>query len=215
MLKAVIFDLNGTILDDEENYAEAFRYVLHLLGVKTGGDFTHTTGVGVKENWIDFKSRYNVKTKKSLDELVSLTQRAYLKEFGKVRLRKGFLKFIKNLKLLGIKTAIATSNDYSMVEKFFDKFGLEEYFDVVTSAEEVSLNKPSPQIFLLTAEKLGVEPYECLVFEDSEAGVKAAHLAGMAVVGIAKDRKIDFKKVQKVIYNFKDFKLLPQDKIIN
>jgi len=101
------------------------------------------------------------------------------------------------------------------VEKFFDKFGLEEYFDVVTSAEEVSLNKPSPQIFLLTAEKLGLEPYECLVFEDSEAGVEAAHLAGMAVVGIAKDGKSDFKKAQKVIHNFKDFKLLPQERVIN
>ena len=202
-------------MDDEDNYTDAFRYVLHLLGVKTGGDFTHKTGVGVKENWIAFKSRYNIKTKKSLDELVSLTQKAYLKEFDKVKLRKGFLKFVKNLKLLGIKTAIATSNDYSMVEKFFDKFGLEEYFDVVTSAEEVSLNKPSPQIFLLTAEKLGLEPYECLVFEDSEAGVEAAHLAGMAVVGIAKDGKSDFKKAQKVIHNFKDFKLLPQERVIN
>jgi HAD superfamily hydrolase (TIGR01509 family) len=215
MLKAVIFDLNGTILDDEDNYTDAFRYVLHLLGVETGNDFTHTRGVGVKENWIDFKLRYNIKTKKSLDELVSLTQKAYLKEFDKVKLRKGFLKFVKNLKLLGIKTAIATSNDYSMVEKFFDKFGLEEYFDVVTSSEEVSLNKPSPQIFLLTAEKLGVEPYECLVFEDSEVGVEAAHLAGMAVVGIAKDGKSDFKKAQKVIHNFKDFKLLPQERVIN
>jgi HAD superfamily hydrolase (TIGR01509 family) len=205
MLKAVIFDLNGTILDDEVYYASAFRKVLLSLGVETGSDFVHRTGIGVRENWVDFKSKYNIKTDKSLDELSSLTQKEYLNFFSKVKLRKGFLKFVKNLKLLGIKTAIATSNDYQMVEKVFDKFGIEKYFDVVTSSEEVSLNKPSPQIFLLTAEKLGVEPYECLVFEDSQAGVDAASFAGMAVIGVSdKADGVDFKGCLKMIKSFKN-----------
>lgn len=214
MLKAVIFDLNGTILDDEGVYNDAFRYVLNLLGVKTDKSFAHTKGIGVKENWVDFKSRYHLETEKTLEELTSLTQKAYLSEFNKVKLRKGFLKFVKNLRLLGIKTAIATSNDYSIVEKVFDKFKIEKYFDVVTSVEEISLNKPSPQIFLLTAEKLGVEPYECLVFEDSQAGIEAAQTAGMAVVGVSKDEKNNFDGVERIIHNFEDYKIAKQ-KLLN
>ncbi|BCX14975.1 MAG: haloacid dehalogenase [Patescibacteria group bacterium] len=188
MLKAVIFDLNGTILDDEEIYAKSFKNVLLSLGVKVGDNFTHTTGIGVKENWANFKAKYHFNTDKSLDELSSLTQEEYLKEFPKVKLRAGFLEFVRNLRLSGIKTAIATSNDYRMVEKFFEKFGLEEYFDVVTSCEEVSLNKPSPQIFLITASKLGVEPHECLVFEDSQAGAISAKLAGMMLVKMVEEK---------------------------
>lgn len=215
MLKAVIFDLNGTILDDEEIYEKSFKNVLLSLGVKVGDDFTHTTGIGVKENWANFKAKYHFNTDKSLDKLSSLTQEEYLKEFSKVKLRSGFLEFVRNLRLSGIKTAIATSNEYRMVERFFEKFGLEEYFDVVTSCEEVSLNKPSPQIFLITASKLGVEPYECLVFEDSQAGVEAANLAGMAVVGVSKGKDgQNLKGAQKIISSFKDFKVLI-DKSVN
>lgn len=211
MLKAVILDLNGTMLDDEDVYNRAFRRVLGTLGIRTKDNFRHTKGIGVRGNWLAFKSGFKFKSKKNLDELSFLTQKAYLEEFGSVKLRRGFLKLIKNLRLLGIKTALATSNDYSVVERVFDKFGIEKYFDVVASSEEVFSNKPSPQIFTLTAEKLGVEPYECLVFEDSKAGIEAARLAGMAVVGVAskndQEDLLSLKDADRVIYSFDKFKL--------
>jgi len=210
MLKACIFDLNGTILDDEGYYNLAFRRVLEGLGVKLESDFQHRTGIGVKENWRLFESKYHFKTDRSLDELVSLTQNEYLKFLDKVKLREGFLELARNLKLSGIKIALATSNSYYISEKILARFNLEDFFDTVTTTEEVFLNKPSPQIFLLTAEKLGVEPYECLVFEDSGVGVEAALSAGMAVIGIAenKEEAQHLAAAQKIIRNFRDFKFL-------
>lgn len=219
MLKAVIFDLNGTILSDEDEYALSFRNVLKSLGVKVENNFSHTKGIGLKANWDTFKSKYKLKTNLSSDELSNLTQAEYLSLLSKVKLRKGFVELVVYLKKLGIRTALASSNNYSVVEKILDHFNLSSFFDVVTTAEEVSLNKPSPQIFLLTAEKLGVEPYECLVFEDSSAGIDAAISAGMAVVGVARSRKDrkDLSKAHKIISGFSEFKLSPDadERLVN
>ena len=209
MLKAVIFDLNGTILSDEDEYALSFLRVLGKLGTKVEENFSHMKGVGLKANWEILKNKYELRTNLSLEELSDLTQNEYLSLLSKVRLRKGFVELVVYLKKLGIKTALASSNNYSVVEAILDHFDISSFFDVVTTAEEVSLNKPSPQIFLLTAEKLGVEPYECLVFEDSAAGVEAAISAGMAVVGVARsknDRKA-LSKAYKIISGFSQFRL--------
>lgn len=219
MLKAVIFDLNGTILSDEDEYALSFLRVLEKLGAKVGENFSHTKGVGLNANWENFKEKYKLNTDLTLEELSDLTQNEYLSLLPKVRLRKGFVELVVYLKKLGIKIALASSNNYSVVEAILDRFDIFSFFDVVTTAEEVSLNKPSPQIFLMTAEKLGVEPYECLVFEDSSAGVEAAISAGMAVVGVARNKKDkeELSRAHKIISGFSEFKLSEdvEDRIVN
>ncbi len=216
MLKAVIFDLNGTILSDEDEYSLAFLRVLKSLGVKVGKNFSHTKGVGLKANWESFRNKYNLRTDLTLDELSNLTQTEYLSLLPKVKLRKGFVDLVANLRKVGIKVALASSNNYSVVEAILDHFGIADFFDVITTMEEVSLSKPSPQIFEITAEKLGVEPYECLVFEDSKAGVEAAVAAGMAVVGVAgtKEEKEDLSAAHKIISGFSEFNF-PKDKLVN
>ncbi len=209
MLRAVIFDLNGTILSDEDEYSLSFLQVLKSLGVEVEKNFSHTKGVGLKANWESFKDKYNLKTDLTLDELSSLTQTEYLSLLPKVRIRKGFVELVTNLRRLGIKIALASSNNYSVVQAVIDHFGIASFFDVITTVEEVSLNKPSPQIFTITADKLGVEPYECLVFEDSKAGVEAAIAAGMAVVGVArtKKEKEELSEAHKIISGFSEFNI--------
>lgn len=216
MLRAVIFDLNGTILSDEDEYLLAFKRVLKKLGVDPERNFYHTKGIGLKANWTLFKEKYNLATNLNLDELASLTQAEYLSLLPKVRLRKGFVELVSNLRKLGIKIALASSNNYSVVQAIIDHFGIGDFFDVITTMEEVSLNKPSPQIFSTTAEKLGVEPYECLVFEDSKAGVEAAVAAGMAVVAVARTKKEreDLSDAHKIISGFSEFNL-SEGKFVN
>ncbi len=216
MLRAVIFDLNGTILSDEDEYSLSFLRVLESLGVKPEKNFSHTKGVGLKANWEFFKEKYNLKTDLTLDELSNLTQIEYLSLLPKVRLRKGFVELVNNLRKIGVKIALASSNNYSVVQAVIDHFGIADFFDVITTMEEVSLSKPSPQIFTITAEKLGVEPYECLVFEDSKAGVEAAISAGMAVVGLArtKEDKEDLSDAHKIISGFSEFNF-SEGKLIN
>lgn len=188
-IKAAIFDLNGTVLADEYVYGAAFREVLRKLGKHTDAKYPHIGGIGVAENWPRLLAKYKIDTNKTVEELASMTQNAYLTRLGEIQLKEGFENFIEDLKDNEIKIGLATSNDWWVVEKVFDEVGIEGIFDSVTTGEEVMNKKPSPDIFLVAAEKLGVDPADCVVFEDSEAGVEAAHAAGMKVIAIARNSK--------------------------
>jgi HAD superfamily hydrolase (TIGR01509 family) len=186
-IAAVIFDLDGTVLANEDEYGAAFATVLRELGAKVTSKYPHVGGIGVKENWPGLLKKYKIKTKKSLDELTRKTQREYLEQLSHVYPKDGFEVFIKDLKGSDIPIALATSNEWFMLEKTFEKIPIEKYFDVITTGDEVASKKPAPDLFLETAEKLGVEPSECLVFEDSGSGIEAANKAGMRAIAIARD----------------------------
>lgn len=186
-IAAVIFDLDGTVLDNEDEYGASFKKVLESLGAKVETDYPQTGGIGVKENWSLLLARYKVKTSKSMEALAQATQEEYLKLLDKVTLKEGFEEFVKSLREEGIKVALATSNGWWIVDEVFEKLSLERFFDAVTTGEEVEYKKPDPDLFLVTAGKLGVVPGECLVIEDAPSGIKAAKKAGMRVVAIARD----------------------------
>lgn len=203
-LIAVVFDLDGTVLDNEDEYGLAFRKVLRSLGKRVDLKYPHTTGIGVKENWPLLLSKYRIKTRKSIEELTVQTQDAYLKLLSRVNIKKGFKDFVSGLRNSGMAIALATSNAWWITDEVLTELKLEDFFDVTTTGEEVDYRKPNPDLFLLTARKLGVETGECLVIEDSEAGIEAAHAAGMKVVGIARDKKHarSLKEADLVIYNY-------------
>lgn len=188
-ISAVIFDLDGTVLDNEDEYGAAFKKVLESLGADVKENYPHVGGIGVKENWPGLLKKYSLKTDKDLDELASETQKEYLKLLPKVRVKKGLEEFIEKLRQDGIKTALATSNVRFILERVFEELPLETLFNSVTTGEEVNNKKPSPDLFLAAADKLDVLPEECLVIEDSESGIKAAHQAGMKVVAVARNEK--------------------------
>ena len=98
---------------------------------------------------------------------------------------RGFVEFLEDLKRKGMKTAVATSAPKENLEFVFKHIDVRGYFDVLLDASEVTRGKPDPEIYLRAAEKLGCRPADCLVFEDSLAGVEAARNAGMKVVGLA------------------------------
>lgn len=189
MISAAIFDLDGTVLANEDEYGAAFRKVLARLGKKVYLAYPHIGGIGVKENWPILLSKYKIRTNLSLEELTKETQEAYLGELDKVKLKPGLAVFIRELYESGIKIALATSNTRRILDEVFERVGLQKFFEVTTTGEEVELKKPAPDLFLLTANKLRKDPSECLVFEDSKAGIAAAHSAGMRVVAIARDQK--------------------------
>lgn len=213
-LLAVIFDLDGTVLDNEDEYGIAFKETLLKLGKKTDSDFPHTQGIGMEENWKILTPKYKIHTEKSTEELSKETQEAYLKMLPRVTLKEGVRNFIQDVKDSGIFVALATSSTWPVVEKVFDALDLEGVFDVMTTSEEVGFKKPDPEIFLLTAQKLGVDPENCLVIEDTEAGIKAARGAGMKVVAIARDSKHAklLKEAKKVIYDYGE---LSPDMLVN
>ena len=188
-LSAVIFDLDGTVVADEDEYGEAFARVLKKLGVIVDSEYPHVGGIGVRENWPIFIKKYNIKTDKTIEELTLLTQQEYKKLIPKVTLKDGFIEFVTALRESEILVALATSNTWDIVENIFDYLHIEKYFDSVTTGEEVSFKKPEPDIFLVALDKMGIEPERCLVFEDSESGIEAAKGAGMKIIGIYRDNK--------------------------
>jgi len=203
-LRAVIFDMNGTLLSDEDEYGLAFKKVLESLGAKVSSNAPQTRGIGVAENWQVLPQKYAVEIDRPIEELVSMTQKAYLDMFDKVTLRGGFFDLVGELSDSGVLVALATSNTYPLAEKVIKKFNLENVFDVVTTREEVNLSKPSPEIFMTTADKLSVEYETCVVIEDSLAGIEAARTAKMKTVGIAEtnQRRKIMALADKVITDF-------------
>jgi len=188
-ISAVIFDLNGTVLEDEDEYGKAFNQVLKSVGVDSKAEYPHEKGIGVKENWDAFIKKYAINTAKNSSVLTEETQAAYLKMISEVTVRPGFDEFVEKLKDSGAQVALATSNTWEQTDKILTITNLQGMFDVVTTCEEVAFNKPDPDIFTLTADKLGFERNECLVIEDSAAGVEAARRAGMKVIAIASTEK--------------------------
>ncbi len=184
-ISAVIFDLDGTVIDSEGQWAEAFRKVLKKLKAKIDEKHPQIGGIGVEANWRLLSKKYNLDPGVSIDQLTSETNQEFIKLIPEIQISPGFMEFIEGVKENGVLTALATSTEWYIVEKVFDRLPLGDLFDSVTTGEEVINKKPEPDIFLKAANKLGVKAQECLVIEDAASGVKAARLAGMKVIGIA------------------------------
>ncbi len=98
--------------------------------------------------------------------------------------RAGLFSFLEKAKRDGFRIALGTAGGRGNVDFLVGGLGLFPFFEAVVSAEDVKKGKPDPEVFLLAAEKLGVEPKNCLVFEDSDKGIEAAKMADMAVVAV-------------------------------
>ena len=192
-IKAAIFDLDGTLIDSmwvwdkiDENYFKTRNMELpknlktqteHLSFDETAAYFKSNFGISdtveeIKKEWNDF---------------------AYVEYQSNVKLKPGVVEFLSLLKTLNIKIGLATSNCNPLVEVVLRANGIYHYFDRITLTDEVSRGKNFPDVYLLAAEKLGVNPAKCIVFEDILPAVKGAKAAGMKVVGVYDD----FSKHQK------------------
>lgn len=204
-IEAIIFDLNGTVLSDEKIYGSAFLSVLSEYGIETDTDYPHKGGIGVEENWVLFKNKYDIN--ESVENLARKTQDKYLSKITNVKLKPGFLDFVTFLKSKDVKLGLATSNTWQIWEGILNHTPeLEGIFDVVTTAEEVGMKKPSPEIFILTADKLIVDPSDCIVVEDSASGIEAAKAAGMRVIGLYRDatHRLEIANADILVRNFTD-----------
>lgn len=201
---AVIFDLDGTVLDNESVYCAAFESVLQKYKVSFGKSCPHVPGIGLKENWEKFKEAYNLPSEISASQFAHETQEAYQARMPEISVRSGFFELYEKLEKEGIRVALATSNDWWLVEDELEDLNLHKYFETIVTGDEVLHKKPAPDIYLEMARKLGVSSEECVVIEDAKAGVEAAKEAGMVAVAIlGKDAKPeDFPKADLHIRSF-------------
>jgi len=199
--KALLFDLDGTILDNNTVYESAFREVLKEIGGKTLIEtLPLKASIGIGPNWPILLDKYQVKTTKTTAELTKETQEEYLLNLGKVTVRPGFLDFVDFARKQGVRLALATSNERETVDICLKRFELEDVFEKITTAEDVENLKPAPDIFFKAAEKLEALPIDCLVVEDGLAGVRGAHAAGMRVAYYVHDGDEVAKNEADVIF---------------
>lgn len=187
MTKACIFDFDGVIVDSEKYHHLGWVWIADKLGV----DFQYeeyapfkSSGRAVIIPYL-FKKAGKVMTQEDFDTYSAMRDETVAKSLSMLNendVMAGVVEYIKLLKSNGIKVAVASASVAS--HRVAKRFGLYELFDVFVDGEAKRLAKPNPDIFLYTASLLGVEPGECVVFEDSINGVLAAKNAHMKCVGV-------------------------------
>jgi len=210
MVRAIIFDMDGVIIDSEPIHYDANKRIFEELGIPVNNSlYSNYIGVSNQEMWEDLKNEYDLQ--QSVEELVEKQNSQNLElfnEFVKEPI-EGVVELLKNLKENGYKIALASSSPMRLIKEVICKFDIEKYFEVVVSSEDVTRGKPKPDIFIYTAGLLNVKPYECLVIEDSKNGVKAAKAAGMKCIGFKNPNSInqDLSKADVVVENMKEISL--------
>lgn len=182
--KAVIFDLDGTLVDSMWMWKAIDVEFLARYGLECPEDLQKAIeGMSFSETAAYFKERFQIPD--SLEEIkAAWTEMSIEKYRSQVPLKPGVKDFLDRTAHLGMKAGIATSNGRAMVDAVLDSLGIRRYFQVVATACEVAAGKPAPDIYLNVAGRLGVRPEECLVFEDIPAGIQAGKSAGMTVFAV-------------------------------
>lgn len=181
-MKAVIFDMDGVIIDSMPLHYQIEVEMLKEYGCKISEE-EHIAFAGNTDYyiWSIFKEKFNLEP--SLDELVQIKKQRFLESLNRVKLVDNVCEFVAALYNENYLLALASSNTRKAINKVLDMFNLSRYIKVSVSGEEVERGKPHPEIFLKAAEKLGVKPCNCLVIEDAFKGIQAAKAAGMKCIG--------------------------------
>lgn len=200
--KAVIFDLDGTLVDSMWMWK---AIDIEYLG-RYGYDLPPTLqkdieGMSFSETAVYFKETFRIP--ESLEEIKTTWNRmAYDKYTKEVPLKKGVMEFLIYCKSKGIKMGIATSNSRELVESTIDALNIREYFDYIMTSCDVEKGKPAPDVYLETAKRLGVEPSQCLVFEDIEMGILAGKNAGMEVCAVEDEFSLNQIETKKKLSDY-------------
>ena len=166
-VKAVLFDLDGTLVDS--------------MWMWTDID-------------VEYLGKYGYELPPELQkEIEGMSEMAKYKYAHEVPMKPGALSFLRYLKEQGIRAGIATSNSRELLDAVMGSLGLDQYIDCNMTSCEAGAGKPAPDIYLKVAERLGVFPEECLVFEDTPAGIQAGHNAGIRVCAMEDSHVADQK----------------------
>jgi beta-phosphoglucomutase len=192
-MKLAIFDLDGVLVDTAKYHYLAWK----RLATQYGFDFTE----------VDNERLKGVSRMRSLEILLEIgglnvdeaTQEAmaaqknawyveYISRLDESELLPGAADYVRYLRSRGVMTAIGSASKNTAM--ILERLGIADLFDVVIDGTRTKKAKPDPEVFALAAQSLGIDPQDCVVFEDAVAGIQAAHRGGMGVVGIGKPDKL-------------------------
>ena len=207
MKKAVIFDMDGVLVDSQPLHFEADRNVLGYYGANVSvSELVPYAGTRNRDRWIKYKEVYGLSGE--VGEIIACHSQELRKLVSEGGLRpvKGIPELLRRLKEKGLKTALASSSSYDFIYLVLDSLDLRRYFDEVFSGEDMPNGKPSPDIFIAAASKLGESRESCVIIEDSNNGVTAAVSAGIACVGYINPTsgQQDLSAAKLIIFDFSE-----------
>ncbi len=192
-IKAVIFDVDGTLIDSMWIWKQVDIEFLGKRGIPLPERLQmEIEGMSYSETAVYFKERFNLP--ESLEEIKEewrLMAEDYYKRH--IQLKSGAKDFLKLLYDKGLTLGIATSNSRELVDCMLANHGIRKYFSNIRTSCEVEKGKPYPDVYLKVAEDMGIDPCRCLVFEDTLSGVMAAKSAGMRVFAMADEISLESK----------------------
>lgn len=217
-IKAVIFDLDGTLVDSMWMWRTIDIEYLTNQGIEVPENLEafqeELEGMGFTETAILFKERFQIPD--SLEEIKDTWIRMSGEKYrNEVPLKPGAKEFLDYLKERNIKIGISSSNSRELIQMVLKAHGILEYFDCITTCCEVKRGKPAPDVYLKTAQGLQAEPEACLVFEDVPMGILAGKRAGMKVCAIddAYSRKQEAQKRALADWYIQDYTQLAEEEV--
>lgn len=213
LIQAVIYDMDGLIIDSEPLWREAEKLTFKTVGLTFTDDMCRETmGMRLTEvvAYWHHKLGWNNKSLEQIEkELLATVTHLIINKGEALEGVESSLNYFKNK---GYKIALASSSHLCLIETVLKKLNLTHYFEVINSAEKLAFGKPHPMLFINTAEELGVNPVNCLVIEDSFHGLIAAKAALMKTIVVPDKENRDNPN-----YNIADFNLknLHQIKALN
>jgi beta-phosphoglucomutase family hydrolase len=179
--QAVIFDMDGVLVDTEPFHIQTEKRMFRKMNLDIS-DEEHAGYMGTATDvmWKQIISKRNLQL--DIAKITELTIREglpYFYSLEKIGPMPGLVDLLEKLKTKNIPMAVASSSDPETIRVILEKSGLGKYFQYVVSSSDVGKSKPEPDVFLHAAKLLGVAPVNCVVFEDSKNGIKAAKAAGM------------------------------------
>lgn len=183
-VEAVIWDMDGVLADTAPHHLRAWQEIFGKRGISfTEEDFKR--GFGIRNDAIIRNILGEQVTKDEIETVAQEKEKAFRRIIGQnINPLPGALKLLQALDEHGVRMAIASSTTMENIRLIIGSLGIENCFKAVVTGHDVTEGKPSPQVFLLTAKRLGVEPKNCIVVEDAVAGVVAAKSAGMYCVAV-------------------------------
>jgi HAD superfamily hydrolase (TIGR01509 family) len=195
MIKAIIFDMDGVMIESEPLWEKTERILLRRRSIDYNPTYRDKiVGLNQKDSAELLKETFGLP--ETIEEIIAERVEILISLYEEeLELVPGLVPLLEELKRKEFLLALASSSPLRVINFVLDKFSLGEFFSVVVSGDSVELGKPHPDIYLHTTKKLGVPPEECLVIEDSINGVKSAKKAGMTCIAIP-DKRLNQEEFQ-------------------
>ncbi|WP_179008311.1 HAD family hydrolase [Winogradskyella forsetii] len=216
MLKAVLFDMDGVIVDTEPLHRKAYYQMFEDVNIEVNDtlyeSFTGQSTINICKRLVDHFS-----LTEAPETLVNIKRKHFKYLFENdsgLVLIDGVLERIKDYHANGLKLVVASSASMPNIERIFDRFDLNQYFVGKFSGADLKKSKPHPEIFIKAAKHTGFDESECMVIEDSTNGIKAAHSAGIFCVGFKSEHSTgqDYTLASIVVLDFNEIAYSKQDK---